>query len=66
MAIQGSSVASERAFSSAGLTDTMHRNRLIPEAFGQIQILKNAYKTNFLTATSEIGLHPVVETIHIK
>ncbi|EGN94627.1 hypothetical protein SERLA73DRAFT_18608, partial [Serpula lacrymans var. lacrymans S7.3] len=33
LAIQGSSVAAERAFSSGGRTGTVLRNRLLPETF---------------------------------
>ncbi|KIK31679.1 hypothetical protein CY34DRAFT_31093, partial [Suillus luteus UH-Slu-Lm8-n1] len=42
--IQGSSVPCERAFSDAGLTDSKRRARLLPENFGDIQIVKNKYK----------------------
>jgi hypothetical protein len=42
--IQGSSVPCERVFSDAGLTDTKHRARILPENFGDIQIVKNKFK----------------------
>jgi len=57
LSIQGSSVASERAFSSSGQTDTLQRNCTESEAFGYVQILKNAYKTNFLNAVDEADAH---------
>ncbi|EGN96697.1 hypothetical protein SERLA73DRAFT_58016, partial [Serpula lacrymans var. lacrymans S7.3] len=46
LAIQGSSLASERAFSSAGRTGTVARNQLLPETFEALQMVKNAYKCN--------------------
>ena len=66
LAIQGSSVASERAFSSAGLTDDVRRNRTENEVFGKVQILKFAYKTNFLNATDEAAVHEAFEHIEIE
>ena len=50
LAIQGSSVASERAFSSGGRTGTALRNRLIPETFEALQILKDGYRTGVITS----------------
>jgi hypothetical protein len=41
LAIQGSSVASEQRFSSAGLTDDLRRSRLTPKHFSEIQVLKD-------------------------
>lgn len=58
LAIQGSSVASEHAFSSGGLTDTLQRNRMEPFLFGRVQILKHAYKTHLLDASIEADGHP--------
>ena len=42
--VQGSSVPSERAFSSAGLDDDEHRGRISPETFGILQFVKTYYK----------------------
>ncbi|KAG6819653.1 hypothetical protein H0H93_009827 [Arthromyces matolae] len=50
LAIQGSSVPSERAFSSGALTDTLQRNQLAPETFEALQILKNGYNHGVITA----------------
>jgi hypothetical protein len=61
LAIQGSSVASERAFSSGGLTDTLNRNQIDPGVFGYCQILKNLYNTNFLRADIEAKVHEPME-----
>jgi hypothetical protein len=66
LAIQGSSIASERAFSSAGITDDLRRNRLETEAFGKLQILKYAYRTNFLNGSEEAALHKPVREIEIE
>jgi predicted DNA-binding transcriptional regulator YafY len=53
LAIQGSSVPSERAFSSGGLTGTSLRNRLASATFEALQILKSSYKNNHISAAQE-------------
>ena len=53
LAIQGSSTASERAFSSGGITATPRRNSLHPETFGALQILKAGYRNGHLSAIDE-------------
>jgi len=58
LAIQGSSIASEWAFSSGGLTDTLQHNHMEPFLFGWVQILKHAYKTCLLDASIEADAHP--------
>ena len=57
LAIQGSSVPSERAFSSGALTGTLRRNRLLPESFEALQILKGAYKSGVVNANGEAKAH---------
>ncbi|KAG1891686.1 uncharacterized protein F5891DRAFT_908280, partial [Suillus fuscotomentosus] len=42
--IQGSSVPCEHVFSDAGLTDIKCCAHLLPENFGDIQIVNNKYK----------------------
>jgi hypothetical protein len=59
-------VASERSFSSGGITDTLHRNRMDPFLFGRVQILKYAYKSHFIDACAEAEAHNVVELIQIQ
>ena len=54
LAIQGSAVPSERAFSSGALTDTLQRNRLCPDTFEALQLLKNAYKTGLINVSDEV------------
>ena len=66
MAIQGSSVASEHAFSSAGMTDNLCRDWLEAKAFGKLQILKYAYHSNFLNGSEEAALHEPFREIEIK
>ncbi|KZT00108.1 hATC-domain-containing protein, partial [Laetiporus sulphureus 93-53] len=48
LAIMATSVSSERAFSSAGITITKHRNCLKGDIVEALQILKCAYKKNLL------------------
>ena len=57
LAIQGSSVPSEQAFSSGGLTGTSLHNRLTPAVFEALQILKSAYKNHHVSATQEAEAH---------
>jgi hypothetical protein len=59
-------VASERAFSSASLTDEIHRNRMDAKAFGHLQILKYAYKNNFLNATDEAAAHDPYVVVELE
>ena len=54
LAIQGSAVPCERAFSSSGLTGTDRRNRLAPQVFEALQLLKHAYRTLTFTVEDEI------------
>jgi hypothetical protein len=59
-------VASERSFSSGGLTDTLQRNRILePFLFGRVQILKNGYKSRLLDASVEANAHREQEYIRI-
>ncbi|KAF7363239.1 Dimer-Tnp-hAT domain-containing protein [Mycena venus] len=53
LAIQGSATASERAFSSGALTATRRRNRLSPEMFEALQLLKSAYRNGHIEASEE-------------
>ncbi|KIJ48109.1 hypothetical protein M422DRAFT_163178, partial [Sphaerobolus stellatus SS14] len=53
LAIQGSAVASERTFSSAGITGTDRRNRLRPETFEALQVLKSGYRNGFISAETD-------------
>jgi len=57
LAIQGSATPSERAFSSGGTTGTAKRNRLTPEAFEALQLLKSAYRNGHLAADKEAHEH---------
>jgi hypothetical protein len=51
LAIQGSAVASERAFSSGGITGTARRSCLQPATFEALQLLKSAYRQGHISAT---------------
>jgi hypothetical protein len=57
LAIQGSSVASERAFSSGRLTGTYLRNRLKTNTFEALQIVKSAYRNGIINASEEAACH---------
>ena len=57
LTIQGSSVASEHAFSSGRLTGTYLRNRLKPNTFEALQIVKSAFRNGILNATDEAACH---------
>jgi len=65
LAIQGSSVASERAFSSTGITDEVWRNSIEADNFGKLQVLKFAYRTNFVVAEEEADTHEAYKVIVI-
>jgi len=56
LAIQGSTVASERSFSSGGITGTTHRNSLLPKTFEALQLLKSAYCQGHISATAQAEL----------
>jgi hypothetical protein len=56
LAIQGSAVPSERAFSSSALTAIAHRNCLLLNTFGQLQLLKSAYHEGHISVASEAKL----------
>jgi hypothetical protein len=51
--IQGSATPSERAFSNASFTDSKQRNRLAPDTFEALQILKSAYRNGHMSAPVE-------------
>ncbi|KAJ7237609.1 hypothetical protein C8J57DRAFT_1246894 [Mycena rebaudengoi] len=53
----GSSTPAERAFSSSSLTGTKLRNRLTPEIFEALQLLKSAYRNGHISATADAGKH---------
>ena len=53
LAIQGSSMPSEHAFSNASLTDTQQRNQLTPDMFKALQVLKSAYHHGHMSAPAE-------------
>ena len=48
------------------MTDDLRRNRLEAEAFGKLQILKYAYRSNFLNGSEEAALHEPFREIEIK
>lgn len=56
LAIQGSAVSSERAFSSAGITTTARRNCLLPETIEALQILKSGYRQGHISAVAQAHL----------
>ncbi|KAG2080597.1 uncharacterized protein F5147DRAFT_784180 [Suillus discolor] len=50
---RGSSVPSEHAFSSAGITSTLRRNALASSTFSALQLMKAAYKNGHVSAAVE-------------
>ena len=66
LAIQGSATPSERAFSSGGTTGTSKRNRLKPEAFEALQLLKSAYRNGHLAANKEAHKHYLSIVDHVE
>jgi hypothetical protein len=57
LAIQGSATASERAFSSGGITGASRRGRLTTEIFEALQILKSAYRNGHISALCQASQH---------
>jgi hypothetical protein len=57
LAIQGSAVPSERAFSSGGLTATARRNRLSAPIFESLQLLKSVYRNGHIRAADQAVAH---------
>jgi hypothetical protein len=53
LATQGSATASEPSFSNGSPTATLWRNRLSPEMFEALQILKSAYCNGHIEASEE-------------
>lgn len=49
--MQASSVASERSFSSAGITISKRRNRLNADIVEALQILKSTYRKSYMKGT---------------
>ena len=56
LAIQGSAMPLEHAFSSSGITATACRNALLPETFGALQVLKSAYRQGHISAITQAEL----------
>jgi hypothetical protein len=57
LAIQGLATPSEHAFSNGSLTDTKQCNRLSPEVFEVLQILKSVYCSGYLQAADQVEAH---------
>jgi hypothetical protein len=57
LAIQGSVTPLERAFSSGGVTGTLHRGALSTDTFEALQILKSAYQNGHVAAADEASKH---------
>ncbi|PSS06512.1 hypothetical protein PHLCEN_2v3714 [Hermanssonia centrifuga] len=56
LAIQGSSVPSERAFSGGGRSGTAARNRLSAKTFEALQVLKDGFRTGLISASQQAQL----------
>ena len=66
LAVQGSAVLSERAFSSSALTATRRRNRLTPELFEALQMLKSAYRNGVVGAVQDAEAHVASVTVDVE
>lgn len=53
LAIQGSAVSSERAFSSSAITTTARRNCMLPTTIEALQLLKSGYREGHISASAE-------------
>lgn len=67
LAVQGSSVPSERAFSSGGLTGTRLRGRLSPDIFEALQVLKSGYRNGHIGAAEQAEQHykEIMEVLNV-
>ena len=63
LAIQGSAVPSERAFSSGGLMATVRRNRFSGDIFEALQILKSGYCNGHISASEQAASKPILQRI---
>ena len=59
LAIQGSATPSEHAFSSGGITGSVHRSCLSTDTFKALQILKGTYQNGHVKAVDEASRHMV-------
>ena len=50
---------------NAGITDDIRRNPTDSKAFGYLQILKFAYKTNFLDSSDEAAAYEPLKIVEI-
>ena len=57
LAIMGSAMPSEQAFSGGGITGTPNRNRLLVASFEALQILKSAYCNRHIAAVDNAAKH---------
>ena len=57
LAIQGSAVASEHAFSNGSLTATRCCNRIKAETFEALQILKSGYRNGHISTSQQAEAH---------
>jgi hypothetical protein len=58
--IQGSATPSEHTFSSGGITGCAQRNRLHPDVFEGLQLLKSAYRNGHVSAGMQAVHHTEV------
>ena len=57
LAIQGSAMPSERAFSRGGIMGTPNHNRFSIASFKALQILKSAYHNGHIAAMDDAAKH---------
>jgi hypothetical protein len=57
LAIQGSATPSKCTFSSGEITGCSCQNKLKPNVFEGLQLLKSAYQNGHISATTQAGCH---------
>jgi hypothetical protein len=66
LAIQGSAVPSERAFSGGGITGVPRRSSLKPTTFEALRLLKGAYRNGHVSAAIQAEMTVIPEWPNVE